>query len=584
MFLHQLLASMGEGDIDAMPDSIEGVIAARIDGLLPEDRNALRQLSVLGTAFRPEFSGVVLSEEASPAVLKRLSAFLDVEPTWVKFSNSLVHQAAYGGLPYKLRRDLHGRVAESIERSQGDADLLSVHYHAAGRWPEAWRYSRIAGDHAQGIYANLEAASFYERALESARYVPEAGTDQRVEVLSKLGEAHFGAGLYDKAGSAYRRARRLADDPLDLARLCRKEARIADRYGKYSLALRWTTKGRQALDGLDSAAAEAERAQLSVWRAALRFSQSRYRESIEACEQAIDEAQRAGDQDALARAYYLLDSARVYSGLPGNVDFSWRALAIYEELEDLTGQAHVYNNLAAFSYFDGRWNEAVDLYEKSRETWLRTGNPTEAARAEENLGEVLCDRGNLDEAESVLRSVLRVWKAAKNPGEVAFVTGQLGRVASRDGRFEEADALFAEALRGFEDIGARYDAVDVRTRIVENLVFQGLGKKAIDEIGPSMEEAETFGEGTQVARLKLMLGYAFTQVGRPKDGLNLVEESLDSARDRDALYEIALGLEARSRLRKLLGESDWAEALEEVYKIQETLGIVSIPRVSLYQR
>ena len=171
MFLHQLLASMGEGDIDAMPDSIEGVIAARIDGLLPEDRNALGQLSVLGTAFRPEFSGVVLSEQASPAVLKRLSAFLDVEPTWVKFSNSLVHQAAYGGLPYKQRRDLHGRVAESIERSQGDADLLSVHYHAAGRWPEAWGYSRIAGDHAQGIYANLEAASFYERALESARYV-----------------------------------------------------------------------------------------------------------------------------------------------------------------------------------------------------------------------------------------------------------------------------------------------------------------------------------------------------------------------------------------------------------------------------
>ena len=161
---------------------------------------------------------------------------------------------------------------------------------------------------------------------------------------------------------------------------------------------------------------------------------------------------------------------------------------------------------------------------------------------------------------------------------------QLGRVASRDGRFQEATSLFAEALQGFEDIGAQYDVVDVKTRIVENLVFQGLGEKAFDEIEGTMKEAEAFGEGIFVARLGLMLGYALTQAGRPGEGLPHVEESLGNARERDALYEVTLGLEARSRLRRLLGADDWTEGLEETWEIQETLGIVSIPRVPLYQR
>ncbi len=583
MFLLELLGAMDEGDIDAMPDSIEGLVASRIDGLLPEDRRALRQLSVLGTGFRPEFAKVVLTEPASPTVFKRLSEFLDVAPKWVQFSNSLIHQAAYGGLPYRQRRILHGNVAESIERADGSADLLAVHYSAAGRWPETWKYSRIAGDHAKEIYANLEAAKFYDQALEAARYVPDTDPEQRVEVLTGLGLAHFEAGLYDRAGSAFRRARRLSENPVDVARLSRREAEIADKRGDFSGALRWTTKGRQALGGMKTSEADAERAQLSVWQGAMRFAQGRYDEAMRACEQAIDEAERSGDRDALAHAYYLHDLARVFAGEPGENDFSRRALAIYQELENLTGQALVYNNLGASAYFDGRWSEAVELYEKSREARLKSGDPIEAARAEENLGEVLCDRGDLAEAETVLRDALRVWKAVDNPAEVAFVLGQLGRVASRDGRFEDAAALFAEALQAFESIGARYDVVDVRIRAVENLVFQGLGEKALDEIDEAIKDTEGFGE-VFVTRLNLMLGYALTQAGRPEEGLPTVEQSLASARERGALYEIALGLEARTRLRQLLGMDDWTEGLEETWSIQETLGIVSIPRVPLYQR
>jgi tetratricopeptide (TPR) repeat protein len=584
MFLNQLIAAAGSTDVDTLPDSIEGVIAARIDRLLPQDRNSLRELSVLGTGFRPEYADVVLAERTSSRVYERLSEFLDVDAEWVKFNSTLVHQVAYGGLPYRKRRNLHGKVAESIERAQGGADLLSVHYSAAARWSEAWQYARIAGDHAKDIYANLEAARFYERGLEAARYVPETAAEDRVEMLTALGDVRYGAGLYEEAGNAFRRARRLADDPVDIAGLCLKEAKIAHKRGLFSQALRWTTRGRQVLDNIDTTEADAPRARLKVWAGVVRYEQGRYREAMAVSEQAIEDAQRAGAQGAQARAYYLHDAARVWSGQPGTNDFSWRALAIYEELGDLREQAVVVGNLATFAYLESRWTEAVDLYHRSRETHLKTGNPVEAARAEENLGELLCDRGNLAEAEAVLGNALRVWKAADNPAECAFVQSQLGRVASRDGRYEEAASLLAEARQGFTDIGARYDALDVRTRIVENLVFQGRGEKALAEIAQTIEEAEAFGEGIHLARLKLMLGYALCQAGRPEEGLPHVEQTLATARDRGALYEVALGLEACARLRYLLGADDWAEGLEEIWSIQETLGIVSIPRVPLHQR
>ena len=177
-----------------------------------------------------------------------------------------------------------------------------------------------------------------------------------------------------------------------------------------------------------------------------------------------------------------------------------------------------------------------------------------------------------------------MWKAADNPAESALVPCQLGRVASRDGRYAEAAVLLAEARQGFAEIGARYDALDVRTRIVENLVYQGGGEKVLAEIAETMEEAEAFGEGIHLTRLTLMQGYALSQAGRPEEGLPHVEQALVTARDRGALYEVALALEALTRLRHLLGADDWADGLEETWSIQDTLGIVSIPRVPLYER
>ena len=181
LFLREL-ASVGEKTEDAeeLPDTVEALVATRIDQLAPGDRALLRWASVLGVSFSGALIAEVLEGDSDVAAgseaWDRLGEFVERDPDVAgafRFRHALIRDAAYEGLSFKRRRELHGRVAEVIEQRQGErpeeaAELLSLHYFNAGRWDEAWTYSRLAGDRAREVYANVDAARFYERALEAS--------------------------------------------------------------------------------------------------------------------------------------------------------------------------------------------------------------------------------------------------------------------------------------------------------------------------------------------------------------------------------------------------------------------------------
>ena len=150
------------------------------------------------------------------------------------------------------------------------------------------------------------------------------------------------------------------------------------------------------------------RASLTAFYAAVRAGQGRFEEAVPACLAAIDEAISAGNLEAEAHACFILDWAYVLLGQPELAVHSARALEIYEELGNFDRQAQVLNNLGGFTYYEGRWDDAVALYERGREIRLRTGNAVEAAFIACNIGEVLTDQGNLVEAEVRFRDALRV--------------------------------------------------------------------------------------------------------------------------------------------------------------------------------
>jgi len=594
LFLLELVRALAIGEeVGNLPDSVEGLIRARIDHLPPADRSALGHLAVLGETFDMGAAAAVLADirtsEPEP-VVRRLQGFISIDAdAFCAFEHALIREVAYGGLPYKTRTRLHSTIADWLLASEDDSGektaLLSLHFFEAGRWAEAWKHSRAAGDAAKGGYANVEASRFYERALSAARRLDDIPAEQLATVDEALGEVRDLAGQYAEAGKAFRAARKLVGDQLAEARLRLKEAWIEEKRGRYSQALRWLTMGRRTIEGLEGAEAEAMRAQLSAWRAAMRLVQGRFEAALEWAERAMGEAERGSDQEAMAHALYLHDAASVYLGRTIDESKSRRALDFYEDLGNLSGQAIVANNLAGFAYYAGRWADAVELYERSREARLRAGDPVEAVRAGAGIGEILCDQGDLDGAIPVLEEALTVWRAARYPFGIAFVVSQLGRVASRSGRFFEADDRYQEARSIYLESKARHDVLETDTRIAENLVYQGNTIDARSQIERARRNAsELGGEPVQTVRLDLLAGYASVQSGDRSGARAAFEASLAAAVDRAASYEVALALEALARLDKLEGRPDWRDGLEECRTIFDRLGVISVPVIPLADR
>jgi class 3 adenylate cyclase/tetratricopeptide (TPR) repeat protein len=588
LFLKELLAAARDaGGIEGLPDTVEALITARIDRLPPRERSVLKRLSVLGPTFHGELARAVIPPEIAPDddEWARLEEFIAPDgPDSLRFRHALIRDAAYEGLPFRLRRSLHALVGETIERAgegsaEENAEILSLHFFYARRYGPAWRYSRLAGDRATTIYANIEAADFYERAIESAKRDESVAAIDVAKVFESLGDVRKRIGEFPRASQAYTAAKRIvSDDAIAAARLLLKQAGIKQASGRFADALRWIRKADRVVAEREAHDAAAQRSQIAVAYASVRKDQGRQSDVIRWCLKAIPEAELAGDKDALAHAYTLLESAFVNLGMWENAVYSGRALGLYEELGDLWGQGVVLNNLGARAYFEGRWNEAVDLYERGREAWDKIGDAVNAAIGTVNAGEILSDQGRLDEAEPMFRKALRVWKAAGDRSSVAYALSNLGRLAYRRGNFDEALEVLAEAHDDFIATGADADALEAEARIAECELLAGRTVEALQRVESLLERtpASHGQSGPLTAMLYRLKGSALLQACDLDGAREALDQSLHVARSRNARFDIALTLGALSDLAAAEGGD--AEPYEsERRTILAGLGVLTEP-------
>ncbi len=590
LFLTELLAAARAGELGELPESVEALMLAEIDRLPPADRRVLRCAAVAGATFTEDLVAASLDEPPDPGVWRRLAEYLGEQPDGqLRFRHALVRDAAYEGLPYRRRRELHERVGMAIEQraaqADAEAELLSLHFFHAHDFGRAWHYSRVAGERAQTIYANVEAATLFERAIASARRLGVAQVEL-ARVHEGLGDVAFRLGEFGRAAAAYRVSRRQYDhEPIEEGRLLLKEAMVPFRLGRYPATIRWLRRGLRALEGMGGATAAAGRARLAVWYATTRQRQHRPEEAIEWCRTAIAEAEGTDDaRDALAQAYDLLDRAYLALGRPEEAIYSPSALAIYQELGQLEWVGSVLNNMGIRAYMEGRWNDTLDLIRQAREAWERTGDRWWASFATINIADILVDQGRLAEAEPLAREALRIWKAAKTPVDVADATILLGRIAARSGRFEEARSLLEEARDLYLGAGELGEVVMADARIVECLVLQADASAALSKAEEALEPLDVSDE-TVVVRCMLhrLRGCALLQHGSLDEALEALEASLQIARasgsnfgTKNPDYEIALSLDALARSRD---DGEINELRGERDAIFARLGVVAPPEL-----
>jgi tetratricopeptide (TPR) repeat protein len=582
LFLQELLhAAKSAGTVEGLPDSIEGMITAEIDRLPSRDRRILRYVSVLGMAFDVGLASALFDEQddVDGSVWRRLAAFVEDQGAGqYRFQHALMRDAAYEGLPYRRRKELHARVGNAILASTPEqAEVLSLHFFLAGDDRRAWRYSVIAARRAESAYANLEASRFFERAIDAGRRLSEVTESDLSSLYEALGDVRERLGEYPGALAAYRAARRsLRDEPVLAAQLLLKEAVVTSRAGGYTQSLRRTTQGRRVLESFQDAEANRKRARLSAWYAHVRRRQGRRAEAIRWARRAIDEAEASGEREALASAYRTLDLTNVELGRYEDVTHYPLALAIYEELGDLLESGTINNDLGAFAYYQGRWDDALGYYEQAGALWRRSGDMAAVAIISANVAEILSDRGQLDEAERMGREALRIWRAVGLKSAIAYGLNIVGRVTYRSGRYEEALELLEQARDLNHEIGDEPEELESDVRIAECLAMQGRSTEALELSTEALARSETLG-GPATPQLQRVRGYALAQLGRLPEAREALEESVAGASDREAEYEEALALEALARIGAIEGSSDAPELKARYRAIFDRLGVVTVP-------
>jgi len=586
LFLKELLsAARRAGGIEGLPDTVEAMVTSQIDRLAADERRVLRYASVLGMAFTADGVAQLLgAAQQTDVSWQRLDEFVASEGgKTLRFRHALMRDAAYHGLSYKRRRELHARAGFEIERRRRDSDaeldLLALHFFHAHDHDRAWRYSRQAAVSAEAKFAIVDAAEHYERALEASRRVRDPVASEVAGAHEALGDLRERIGQYPEAARAYTAARKLlAGDAVALGRLYYKHAVLAERSGRWPEALRWLRRGLKELDDSADLSEARQRARLVAFYGVVRQSQGHSLDAVRWLEEAIGVAQEVDEPEALAHASFMLDWALVELGRSEEAVHWQRALALYEQLGKIGPRATIYNNLGSFAYFEGRWDDAVQLLDKGRQLRTQIGDAVDAALGTHNIAEVLSDQGRLEEARSLFEEALRVWRAADFKTGVAHASSNLGRVASRSGDFERAAELYEAAREHFRDGSGESELLDTDARIAEALMFQGRSDEAIEMTSELLGRAGSRGGTLQDALLYRVRAYATAQRGEWAEAQLDLDRSLDAARERNARYEVALTLDAIARVAEARGVADDG-ARREADEIFRSLDVIHVPDV-----
>jgi class 3 adenylate cyclase/tetratricopeptide (TPR) repeat protein len=369
------------GSLDALevPETLHALIAARLDGLEPQERRLLEDAAVLGKTFTQQGLAAI-SGSAETDVEPLLASLVRKELLTIQtdprspergnygFLQALVQRVAYETLARRERKARHLAAAAYLEREAGFdpdeiAEVIAAHYldaYAADRdaddagvvKAQALEWLRRAGERAAALAAPEDARRAFDRAAELA----DEGAE-RARLLERSGEM---AGAANDAGASAERwaeARALFDE----GGLTHDAARAA---AGLSMALWKLGRGEEAVQLLDPALEVLSQdepdeniARMAAEAGRVHHFQGDDETARERIELALQIAEREGYPQVLSDA--LNTKAILMFDRPNESRALLReALAIALE-HDLSTQAlRAYNNLSVGAAADDRWNEA----------------------------------------------------------------------------------------------------------------------------------------------------------------------------------------------------------------------------------
>lgn len=183
-----------------VPESIQGIIAARMDRLEANLKKIMQVASVIGRefAFRVLFAISDMKQEVKTSLLNlqglefiyQKNLFPELQYI---FKHALMQEVAYNTLLLKRREEIHRSVGAAIEELYAERleefyEMLSYHYSRSQEFEKAYHYLRLSANKAMRNNSLWEAFRFDKESLQLLNKMEESHENNRrkLEVILSL--------------------------------------------------------------------------------------------------------------------------------------------------------------------------------------------------------------------------------------------------------------------------------------------------------------------------------------------------------------------------------------------------------------
>ncbi|MEP7136151.1 MAG: tetratricopeptide repeat protein [Chloroflexota bacterium] len=563
-----------------VPDTLEGLILTRFDHLELLQRYILKVASVIGRSFTRSLLIECMPNLTSAEIDISIRVLLDREfilPDPLPggeymFKHVLVADTIYSTLLKRERKELHGRVADTIEKLFADhletqIDVLARHYFWSDREERALHYLILAGEKSARNYNTGQAQKYFEDALSLLSTV-KYSSQQALQVYIGLGDALAVAGNYPETRAAYERAALVivGDEKANAEIACSVQRKIGmthERQGDYDQALVCLNAGQKLLldAGLDSPAELSQILNDTGW---IYFRRSNLDEAEKHLMQALVLAEIAARLDVVSSVYNRLGGVLYQKNqLKLARDFVAKSISIREELGDILGVARSYNNLGILSWKTGAWDEALKNLKRSVELQNRLGDVESIIELNSNLGLLQIDRGYTDDARQYLEKALNQAEQIGYYFHIGLSNHHMGMLFNALGDWQSALEYSLRSETIFKKLDEKTTLVDVYVNLGN--IYLGThdlrkaaqyGEQALELYDEFTAEAETEIKGCAL-RLLGDIALATENYDEAEKQYRQAEVIFDTA---DNQLEIGRLLMSKARLALLTSNQKFSES------------------------
>ncbi|HUH14657.1 MAG TPA: AAA family ATPase [Gaiellaceae bacterium] len=538
LFVEETTRMLLEGGTSSkrIPDTLQAMIAARIDRLPRNEKRVLQRASVVGRIFWEGTVAHLMPEldELKPVlddllqrdfVIREGRSSISGERAY-RFKHVLIRDVAYAGLAKGARAELHQLVADWLRETAGE-ELVEIRaYHL---------------DQAATLHEELDGSAPPELAARAAEALEKAGRRALAREANQSARRLLVRAVeleptLQRRFLAARAARRIADLPAQAVEMERvfNEASAAGETRLQGLALTGLAenallrdadlpRGRelveQALVLLEDAKPEDRYEALSM-RARIGWWLGDLDDDERWTGKALEVARQTGRKDLEASAAdELASSAIARLDLDRASSLVREAVELAEESGNITALGWALVSQARIDALRGRLDEAAAGLDRAEEHFSQSGNAWALARVSNHYGWVERRRGDLTAADRRFRDAIRILQPLEDRGTLCESQRGLAQVLVARGKVDEAERY---ALEARETVGSHDTISRATTRMALGIVRAAQGRD--EEAEALLRDAVEIVEGKDLRLIRRELLAALARFLRERERVEEAEE------------------------------------------------------------